>query len=42
MEKCQNKISLCSGEAFNIGGGLLNNVSILELIKILENKIKVR
>jgi len=31
----------CSGEAFNIGGGMSNSLSLLELFKILEEKLNV-
>jgi CDP-paratose 2-epimerase len=35
------KIELISGEAFNIGGGVGNSLSIIELLKILEEDLDV-
>jgi len=32
-------IDKCSGQAYNIGGGINNIISLLELIKLLENKL---
>jgi len=35
-------ISDCSGKAFNIGGGMSNSLSLLELFGILQNELNVR
>jgi len=37
-----NKINLLEGNAFNIGGGLENSLSILELFNFLEDELKIK
>lgn len=37
-----NYISDCAGKAFNIGGGMGNSLSLLELFTILENELNVK
>ena len=36
-----DSIEVCSGEAYNIGGGMSNSISILELFSILESKLDI-
>jgi CDP-paratose 2-epimerase len=36
------KINIIKGHAFNIGGGKKNTLSLLELINIIENKLKTK
>ena len=36
-----DSIGVCSGEAYNIGGGMSNSISILELFSILESKLDI-
>jgi len=36
-QKCINQPKICIGEIFNIGGGIENSLSLLELIEILGN-----
>jgi nucleoside-diphosphate-sugar epimerase len=40
-EKILNKDKFSSGGTFNIGGGIVNSISILELIEILKNKLGI-
>ncbi len=40
-EKILNKDKFRSGKTFNVGGGIVNSISILELIEILENKLGI-
>jgi CDP-paratose 2-epimerase len=35
------KIDKCAGEAFNIGGGMKNSISLIELLRYLENKLSI-
>tara|TARA_B100001750_G_C15487054_1_gene588928 strand:- start:397 stop:1422 length:1026 start_codon:yes stop_codon:yes gene_type:complete len=35
-------IEKCSGQAFNIGGGMINSLSLIELFGFLENTLKVK
>jgi CDP-paratose 2-epimerase len=35
-------VETCYGQAFNIGGGMKNSLSLLELFEMLEQKIKVK
>jgi len=37
-----NKISICRGQAYNIGGGLENSLSLIELFVLLENEMDIR
>jgi len=37
FEKCLNKIEKCKGQVFNVGGGKINKISVLELLKLIEN-----
>ncbi len=39
--KASQKISTAEGHVFNIGGGNKNSLSIIELIKLLENMLDV-
>ena len=36
-----DSIGVCSGEAYNIGGGMSNSISILELFSILESELDI-
>jgi CDP-paratose 2-epimerase len=38
-KKCITDIEKCNGEIFNVGGGIENSLSLLELIDIIENKL---
>ncbi len=40
--KAPNYTSKAKGKAFNIGGGMKNSLSLLELFKILENKLSIK
>jgi len=40
FEMAANHITSTSGQAYNIGGGPENTISVLELINYLESKIK--
>ncbi len=40
--KAPNYISNAKGKAFNIGGGMKNSLSLLELFKMLENKLSIK
>jgi CDP-paratose 2-epimerase len=35
-------VESCSGKAFNIGGGMANSLSLLELFSILEQELNVK
>lgn len=37
-----NNVKSCSGKAFNIGGGMANSLSLLELFSILEKELDVK
>ena len=37
-----DNIAIARGEAFNIGGGVENSLSLLELFSILESKLNIR
>lgn len=37
-----NHIASCRGQAFNIGGGMSNSLSLLELFTFLENELKIK
>jgi CDP-paratose 2-epimerase len=37
-----NNLETCSGQAFNIGGGMQNSLSLLELFEMLERKVDVK
>jgi|TARA_B110000971_G_C20036532_1_gene514575 CDP-paratose 2-epimerase len=37
-----DKVSVCAGEAFNIGGGMQNSLSLLELFKTLEIELNIQ
>ena len=37
-----NNVETCSGQAFNIGGGMKNSLSLLELFEMLERKVDVK
>lgn len=39
---CAEKIDKCAGEAFNIGGGMQNSMSLLELFSFLEKNLSVQ
>jgi len=39
--KTVDNINKCIGEAFNIGGGMKNSLSLLELFKFLENELNI-
>jgi len=36
------KIDITRGNAFNIGGGVSNSLSIIELFKLLEHKLEIK
>lgn len=40
--KAAKNIQKIAGQAFNIGGGILNSLSLIELFKILENELNVK
>lgn len=40
--KTAEKIEHAKGQAFNIGGGIENNLSLLELFNILENELNIK
>ena len=40
--KVIENIEKCQGNAFNIGGGINNSLSLLELFKILEEELKIK
>ena len=40
--KVYENIDKCAGEAFNIGGGIHNSLSLLELFEILEEKLNIK
>ena len=37
-----DKVSECAGQAFNIGGGIENSLSLLELFRFLEEELQVK
>ena len=39
---CPNSIEKSRGQAFNIGGGMINSLSLLELFSILEEELKIK
>ena len=39
---CLEKINVVSGHSFNIGGGMQQSLSLLELFEILENKLNIK
>ena len=40
--RAADKIEACFGQAFNIGGGMNNSLSLLELFEMLERKINIK
>jgi CDP-paratose 2-epimerase len=40
--KASEKINLINGQAFNVGGGIVNSLSILELMNILEEIVHIK
>jgi len=40
--KAIEKVSACAGQAFNIGGGMKNSLSLLELLKTLEDELHIQ
>jgi CDP-paratose 2-epimerase len=42
FEKVVDNIEDCRGQAINIGGGVENSISLIELIKVLEKKIEIK
>ena len=40
--RAADKIESCFGQAFNIGGGMNNSLSLLELFEMLERKINIK
>ncbi|RYE22898.1 MAG: CDP-paratose 2-epimerase, partial [Sphingobacteriaceae bacterium] len=40
--KAVNSIDITAGNAYNIGGGLQNSLSLIELFNILENTLSIK